>query len=71
MFTIITSDVSRRGLQIIIKLPFHTVIMNPTFVEPYPAMSLCDKVFPRRVHHLGEVKDRHSALWVRRRAVLC
>lgn len=35
-----------------------------TFVEAYPPVALREEVFPRRTHHLGEVKDRNGAFWV-------
>lgn len=44
-------------------------VMSPgsndiTFVEAYPLVALREEVFPRRTHHLGEVKDRNGAFWV-------
>lgn len=41
-----------------------------TFIEAYSLVGLCKKVFPWCAHHLREVKDRNSAFWVSRRAVL-
>lgn len=33
-------------------------------MKAYPLVILLDKVFLGHVHHLGKVKDCHSAFWV-------